>query len=367
MNTSTNTQNIYAHDWDDWSWYSLHTVFANQPGIPPNYYQSYRDIAGSVYFITGDGVTEQKIPQADAQGFKIAYSISSGVGLNWAKDASRVYWKYSPLSGADPQTFTPLFDASGALTYFGKDKSHVYYQNLLIAGADVKTFVVPATNSGPYNTSSAGHDAYTDYDFGTQVVSPNPVGSVYDQLDQRSVPVGILDAASSYLIGKLGKAYFEANLILSVRDTELIDTSSQYLVGFVDTKLDESLNPIKPVKYFITVNGDSTVDISGTEANNRIPDCVDIPSLCDVHITQSQAEDIATAASGFSHSSMMAGDIVLRAGSVTLHPNETCNQQKSVSSTDGWFWDIEFPLSRGIETVEVNAATGAVNICADTY
>jgi hypothetical protein len=353
--------------WSDWRWYPLGTHFGTGEDFYSEYYQSYRDMAGKVYFIPGDALEFTEMKGVDRATFQFAFSENSGVGLNWAKDATRVYWKSSALSGADPATFVPIFDANGSLTFFGKDKNHVYFQDKLILSSDPKTFVVPVSGTGPYNTSLSANDASTQYSDGTKSTSNNFSGSSNSALEQRNMPIQLITAANTYVTSKLGKSYVDTNLIYSVRDSRYFDPSGDYLIAFIDSGIEEQLAPLKEVKYYITVDANGVVDEKGTLQNNKIPDCVSTPALCAYKISQRQAEDIAVAASGLPRSSMLAADITLRAGSVTLSPNTTCNQGKSVTGVDGWFWMIEFTPAKGLKVVEVNAATGAVNVCTNVW
>lgn len=104
---------------------------------------------------------------ADVKTFK--HIPSGGYRLDYASDATSVYWKSFRIEGADPSTFT-VFD--GQQPYEGcgvgpysKDAQHVYYKNELIPAADVKTFKIKEGN-GYY-----GEDANHLFE-GTKIADP---------------------------------------------------------------------------------------------------------------------------------------------------------------------------------------------------
>ena len=94
------------------------------------------------------------VSNADPATFKI---------LNWqypayAKDAQRVYHGYESngkgqiIEGADPDTFTLIYDTYG-IAFYSKDKMHVFWKSRIIPNADPGTFTLvehPGRGSGDY-------------------------------------------------------------------------------------------------------------------------------------------------------------------------------------------------------------------------
>lgn len=105
--------------------------------------KGYTVKSGKTYW--SDGYESHEIYGADTTTFQIVHLAQSKnyPYQDWAKDRNHVYFRESPIIGADPTTFT-LIDET-----FAKDKNHVYFTSdyetpsvKILPDADPKTFKI---------------------------------------------------------------------------------------------------------------------------------------------------------------------------------------------------------------------------------
>ena len=127
--------------------------------------KNHKYLNGQVVQAEGMGTTTEIMAWSDP-GTQIGSTTVTAFlsDSRYAKNKSNVYFTGILVAGADPSTFTPLFDPQGQTTFYAKDKKQVYffsYQTGLadvIQGADPATFSVVASDS--FQDSNAEEGAY---------------------------------------------------------------------------------------------------------------------------------------------------------------------------------------------------------------
>lgn len=110
-------------------------------------YSAYQKIGGEWCYVTNDaghGRQERKLP-VDPRSFRV---LSGG---NYAKDATKVFFKGTIVEHADAPTFTVLPSQQSTVIFYAKDQHRVFLRRLEIRGADPDTFEVI---EGPYSRDS---------------------------------------------------------------------------------------------------------------------------------------------------------------------------------------------------------------------
>jgi DKNYY family len=142
----------------------------------------YSESDNTVYLNGGE------IADADPASFLI-FERPDGEGPRYfSKDANHVFDGSNIVAGADPATFTPLYNAAGWFTCFAKDIHHVYEAYFggvsIVAGADPTTFVILSRSDSfePY-TKDKNH-IYTLSGVLT-AADPASFSVIYENPDQR--------------------------------------------------------------------------------------------------------------------------------------------------------------------------------------
>lgn len=184
----------------DWKWYPLGTHFNEQD----DYYIPYNNVGGRIYFILEDRTATVVLASANSSSFQFMFSINEGVSLNYGRDASRVYYRFDTVAGADPQTFEPILDSNDARTYFGKDANAVYCGAHKVVGARVDTFAALVAYGG--KPSIYGSDNLNVFYCDKQIVGADlATFSPYEQLRGQFVQI-------DYSLDK-DHVYFEDHVI----------------------------------------------------------------------------------------------------------------------------------------------------------
>lgn len=137
--------------------YDNHNIYTDGIDFYEMYYSSYwkrmslenGKLLDHSFFIKDDKTVfylNKEIKYADAKTFDIVKSDIKGkqdpseIKYSYAKDKNRVYFKYSPVNNADPETFKVY--GSNYYQQYAHDKDRVYFEGKLIPWADPETFKV---------------------------------------------------------------------------------------------------------------------------------------------------------------------------------------------------------------------------------
>ncbi len=142
--------------------------------------------SGSMIYYEG-----QQIVTADPTTFHVSYDPFSP--NSYAKDKDQVYFGHDAgvdvpsvaagadvIAGADPSTFTPIYDAAGYFTFYAKDKNRVFYGGgrLFHTEALPATFVVLPSGEPPDPNVAFSKDQNHVYTWAGIVVDADPASFV---------------------------------------------------------------------------------------------------------------------------------------------------------------------------------------------
>ena len=217
----------------DWTWYPLNTHFNEQT----DYYITYRNRDGAVYFITPNRAIKGPIDNADPATFEFAFSTNQGISLGYGRDAHHVYIDDVLLPEADPLTFEPLFTPAGNMTRYSKDNTRVFCGTHSVPEAHPATFMALDSASG------------TRTNFGLEL--RKSIDQIYycDQFIQGvdSSSFQVVMSKSGYAMGDYSKdtahVYYRAKIILGadpatfylddVNTDYAYDKNTRYVKGYV--------------------------------------------------------------------------------------------------------------------------------------